>query len=262
MNDSHWVLFDTKSTGLSVPLFVLEIGAQRMRGWTPEGPSFHRLLNQNQDILPDAARMPGYTRELLERDGEPAEVVYEAFAEYAGDLSLVSYDLQYDLDQVLLPEWKRLGLEPIGTWGFSVLRLTRRLLDPVPAGDCKLQTLREYYRLPQRDTPIALGNVETVVELIGQVLRPIAEKRGLVSWQNVCDFTASEWYPTRIAFGRFKGRPFRDAATDEALRDWLVTLSQSPNQRNAAVGAWYLDRLAETDLKRYCAPFTGDGHTR
>ena len=102
MNDSHWVLFDTKSTGLSVPLFVLEIGAQRMRGWTPEGPSFHRLLNQNQDILPDAARMPGYTRELLERDGEPAEVVYEAFAEYAGDLSLVSYDLQYDLDQVLL----------------------------------------------------------------------------------------------------------------------------------------------------------------
>ena len=117
--------------------------------------------------------------------------------------------------------------------------LARRLLDPVPAGDCKLQTLRGYYRLPQRDTSIALGNVETVVDLIGQVLRPTAEKGGLDSWQNVRDFTTSEWYPARLGFGSFKGRPFRDAVTDDALRDWLATLSQSPNPRNAAVGAWY-----------------------
>ena len=94
-----------------------------MRGWTPEGPSFHRLLNQNQDIPPEAVRLHGYTREILDRDGEPAEVVYEAFAEYAGELPLVSYDLQYDLDQVLLPEWKRLGIDPIGTRGFCALRL-------------------------------------------------------------------------------------------------------------------------------------------
>ena len=138
INDACWILFDTKTTGARAPYFALEIGAQSMRGWTPEGPSFHRLLNQDKDISPEAVRLHGHTREILDLNGEPAKVVYEAFAEYAGELPLVSYDLQYGLDQVLLPEWRRLGIDPIGTRGFCALHLTRRLLDPVPAGDCKL----------------------------------------------------------------------------------------------------------------------------
>ena len=249
MNDAHWILVDTEATGFGASTFVVEIGAQSMRGWAPEGPSFHRLLNQNRDIPPEMTRVHDDTREILERDGEPAEAVYEALADYVGELPLVSYHLQYDLDWVLLPEWERLGIGPIGTRGFCALRLAQRLLDPVPAGDCKLETLRQYFRLPQRNGHGAPGNVETVVNLLGQVLRPLAEHRGLDSWRSVCDFTTREWYPARIGFGKFKGRPFRDAETDGALRDWLERLSQSPNQRNAAVGAWYLARLAETELR-------------
>ena len=225
-----------------------------MRGWAPEGPSFHRLLNQNQEVPPEEVRLRGYTRDILERDGEPVGVAYAAFADYVGELPLVAWDLRYNLDEVLLPEWKRLGIDPIGTRGFYALRLARRLLDPVPAGDCKLQTLGEYYRLPQRGTPEAPGNLETVVDLIGQVLGPIAEKRGLDSWQSVCDFITREWYPARLGFGKFKGRLFRDALTDDALRDWLMALSRSPNQRNAAVGAWYLDRLVEASRREAALP--------
>ena len=216
-----------------------------MRGWEPEGPPFQRLLNQNRDIPPEAARVHGYTKEILERDGEPAEAVYAALADYVGELPLVAYNLQYDLDQVLLPEWKRLGLSQIGVRGFCALRLAQRLLDPGPAGNCKLQTLRQYYRLPQRGAHTALGDVETVVDLLGQVIRPLAEQRGLDSWQNVCDFTTQEWYPTRIAFGKFKGRLFWDAETDASLHDWLVHLSHPTNRRNAAIGRWYLSQLAE-----------------
>lgn len=245
MKDTPWILIDTETTGIRPPIFVVEIGAQRMRGWEPEGPPFQRLLNQSRDIPPEAARVHGYTKEILERDGEPAETVYKAFANYVGDLPLVAYNLQYDLDQVLLPEWKRLGISQIGVRGFCALRLAQRLLDPVPAGNCKLQTLRQYYRLPQRGAHTALGDVETVVDLLGQVLRPLAEQRSLDSWQRVCDFTTQDWYPTRIAFGAFKDRLFWDAETDVALRDWLVRLSQSTNRRNAAVGRWYLSQLAE-----------------
>lgn len=245
MKDTPWILLDTETTGIRPPIFVVEIGAQRMQGWTPEGPPFQRLLNQNRDIPPEAARVHGYTKEILERDGEPAETVYEAFADYVGELPLVAYNLRYDLDQVLLPEWKRLSIGQIGVRGFCALRLAQRLLDPVPAGNCKLQTLRQYYRLPQRGAHTALGDVETVVDLLGQVLRPLAERRGLDSWQSVCDFTTQDWYPTRIAFGAFKGRLFWDAETDAALHDWLVRLSQSTNRRNAAIGGWYLSQLAE-----------------
>ena len=101
MKDTPWILVDTETTGIRPPIFVVEIGAQRMQGWEPEGSSFRRLLNQNRIIPPEAARVHGYTKEILERDGEPAETVYEAFADYVGDLPLVAYNLQYDLDQVL-----------------------------------------------------------------------------------------------------------------------------------------------------------------
>ena len=50
----------------------------------------------------------------------------------------------------------------------------------MPAGICKLQTLRQYYRLPETGAHTALGDVRTVVDLMQKVLRPLVEKR--ISW--------------------------------------------------------------------------------
>ncbi|MFN9038207.1 MAG: exonuclease, partial [Planctomyces sp.] len=104
-------------------------------------------------------------------------------------------------DKVLLPEWRRLGCQTIGSRGFCALRLAQRLLDPGPAGNCKLQTLRQYYGLPERGAHTALGDVQTVVDLLGTVLRPIAEERGLGSWDEICRFTEDTLYPSRLTFG-------------------------------------------------------------
>ena len=243
MNNHQWVLIDTETTGLIAPIYVVEIGAQKMRGWEPEGPPFRRLLNQNMDIPPEATRVNGYTREILERDGDPATTVYRDFAAYAGGLPIVAYNLEYDLTTVLEPEWQRLGIAPIGKAGFCALKLAQRLLDPVPAGNCKLQTLRQYYRLPERGAHTALGDVQTVVDLLKNVLKPIAEQRQIVSWADICTYLASDWYPSRIAFGKFKSRHFQDAHTDKALLVWLEWLSGSANERSAAVGRWYLAQL-------------------
>lgn len=174
MNNKAWVLIDTETTGLTAPIFVVELGAQRMRGWLPEGPPFRRLLNQNLDIPPAAARVHGYTREILERDGEPAAVVYRDFAAYAGGLPLVAFNLEYDLDEVL---------------------------------------------------------------------RPIARQRQLDSWADICAYAEAEWFPSRIAFGKFKGRQVQDARTDSALLGWLQWLSNSANTRSASMSCWYLQQL-------------------
>ena len=243
MNDADWVLIDTETTGLTAPIIVVELAAQRMRGWEPQGAPFRRLLNQNSDISPEASRVHGYTREILERDGEPAIDVYRDFATYTGDRPIVSYNLKYDLEDVLKPEWRRLGVKPIGIEGFCALRLAQRLLDPVPAGNCKLQTLRQFYRLPERGAHTAMGDVETVIDLLGEVLQPIAADRGLATWSDVSAFTDEDWFPSRIAFGKFKGRDFRDAIDDEPLKSWLVWLSASSNQRSARMGKWYLSQL-------------------
>lgn len=250
MIDVSWVLLDTETTGFTTPIFVVELAAQRMRGWEPDGPSFRRLLNQNEDIPPEASRVHGYTREILERDGEPALEVYRDFAAYVDGLPLVAYNLVYDLDDVLLPEWQRLGIPPIGTAGFCALRLAQRLLDPVPAGNCKLQTLRQYYRLPERGAHTALGDVETVADLMAGVLRPLAEARGLDDWDKLCAFAGGVWFPSRITFGKFKGRDYREAKDDPGLMRWIEWLAESSNERSAAMGRWYLMHLVadEDDL--------------
>jgi DNA polymerase-3 subunit epsilon len=243
MDNTDWILLDTETTGVSAPVFVVELAAQQMRGWIPDGEPFRKLLNQNQTIPAEASRVNGYTREILERDGEPAQQVYWEFATYTGNLPLVSYNLEYDLDEVLQPEWRRLHIAPIGGRGFCALRLAQRLLDPVPAGNCKLQTLRQYYRLPERGAHTALGDVQTVADLFANVLRPIAEHRGLDTWEKLTSFAAEEWYPSRIAFGKHKGRLIQEARKDAELRRWLNWLAGSSNSRNAKMGRWYLRQL-------------------
>jgi DNA polymerase III epsilon subunit-like protein len=244
MKKTNWILLDTETTGLTGQIYVVELAAQRMRGWEPIGEPFQKLLNQNQDIPAEAARVHGYTREILERDGDSPLEVYREFAEYAESLPLVSFNLDYDLEQVLKPEWKRLRVAPIGSKGFCALRLAQRLLDPVPAGNCKLQTLRQYYRLSQRSAHTALGDVQTVVDLLGVVLRSIAEGRGLDTWEKIVTYTSEEGYPSRIAFGKFKGHLFTEAKRNPKMKRWIDRLAGSSNARSAKMGRWYLRELS------------------
>jgi DNA polymerase III epsilon subunit-like protein len=240
---TSWILLDTETNGLAKPIYALDLAAQKMRGWKKSGNHFRLLLNHGCEIPPEASRVHGYTREILERDGSPPAEVYEAFAKYVGKLPVVAYNLEYDWEKVLLPEWKRLGISQIGIPGFCALKLAQRLLDPVPAGNCKLQTLRQYYRLPENGAHTALGDVLTVVDLMQQVLKPLADRRGLDTWEKIVGFTENEWFPSRIIFGKFKGRRYQEAREDFELRSWLEWLAESTNERSSAMGRWYLAQL-------------------
>ncbi|MGH6839915.1 MAG: hypothetical protein ACREDT_14175 [Methylocella sp.] len=88
-----------------------------------------------------------------------------------------------------------------------------------------------------------MGDAETVIDLLREVLHPIAQAQGLATWNDICTFAEGDWFPSRIAFGKFKGRDFRDATDDEQFKSWLVWLSESSNQRSAAMGKWYLSQL-------------------
>ena len=242
-DDTSWILLDTETTGFAKPIFAVDLAAQKMRGWEPVGPPFRRLLNHGRTIPQEASRVHGYTKEILERDGAPPLDVYRDFEAYAGGLPLVAYNLSYDWDQVLEPEWQRLGIDPIGFPGFCALKLTQRLLDPTPAGNCKLQTLRQYYRLPENGAHTALGDVLTVIDLIRDVLRPLAETRGLDTWARLLAFTRETWYPSRLSFGKYKGRLYQEASNEEGMLSWLEWLADSSNEKSSAMGRWYLDQL-------------------
>jgi hypothetical protein len=91
----------------------------------------------------------------------------------------------------------------------------------------KRRNVRQYYRLPEREAHTALGNVDTVADLFSLVLRPKAEAIGLDTWNKVRDYAAEEWYPTRFAFGKFKGRTISEARSRRSLTTRLCGTTAS-----------------------------------
>jgi len=53
------------------------------------------------------------------------------------------------------------------------------------------------------------------------VLRPLAKKHVLDTWEKIVNFTQAEWFPSRLLFGKFKGRLYQEAREDAELRSWL-----------------------------------------
>ena len=241
--DQEWVIIDVETDGLTEPIHVLEIAAQRMRGWEQSGEIFLRLINHGIDIPSKASAIHGFTREILERDGFPPGEVYDALREYVGGFPIVAYNLPFDWDKVLIPEWKRLGVQQIGERGLCALDLTRRLLGSIPAGNFKLQTLRRYFQLPERAAHSADGDVLATADLVTQVLQPAAKQLGITTWEALVAKSKEDWYPQRLTFGKFKGRDFRDAASDTDFRSWLEWLAGSDNERSQKMGTWYLANL-------------------
>jgi hypothetical protein len=84
-----------------------------------------------------------------------------------------------------------------------------------------------------------------VADLFATVLRPIAEQRGLATWEQVAAYAAEEWVPSRIAFGKHKGRSIAEARTDAGLRQTVQPSAQPANARNARMGRWYLRSMEE-----------------
>ncbi len=182
--------------------------------------------------------------------GDPPHEVYSKLADYVGDLPVCAYNLACDWEQVLLREWKRLDIAPIGTKGFCFLKLAQRLLDPVPSGNCKLQTLRQYYRLPSRNAHSASGDVGTVIDLLRDVLYPLACERNLPTPAHWSAFSRETWFPARITFGKYKSRHYLEALDDTEFTEWLNWLGRSDKGESRKMGKWYIARLDEARQKR------------
>jgi DNA polymerase-3 subunit epsilon len=215
---------------------VLDLAGQRMRGWEPVGAPFQVYINHEVDIPKGAQAVHGLSREFLAANGIAPRDAHERFTAYAGTASLVAFNLPYDYDKVLLPEWSRLGHAPQVRRGFCALKLMQMLVSPSPAGDYKLQSLREHYALPARDAHSALGDVQTVCDLFARVIRPLAAQRGMTDLAQLEAFASADWYPEALPFGKHKGRSFREAGSDRDLHGWLDWLSRRDDPATARMG--------------------------
>ena len=238
-----WVIIDTETTGLSAPIYAVEIAGQRMRGLEPIGQPFQAFLNHQVDIPPAAQRVHGYSRDFLNRNGSAPLVAHREFMGYVGNALISAYNLPYDYDKVLVPEWRRLGIEPPLPRGFCMLRLTKKLFGSSPAGDFKLQTLREHFRLPERDAHSALGDVQTVVDLLRVVLLPQLQKTGLSDPAAIFRYLEGEGFPDVLPFGKHKGRHWKEAKTDQDMLGWIQWLAREGRTDGKKLAEWYLKQI-------------------
>jgi DNA polymerase-3 subunit epsilon len=106
---SRSVLFDTETTGLD-PLAgdrIIEIAAIELIRDLPTGVVFHRLVDPERDIDPDATRVHGLTRADLAGKPRFADIADELLAFIGGD-PLVAHNAMFDFG-FLNAELARLG---------------------------------------------------------------------------------------------------------------------------------------------------------
>jgi DNA polymerase III epsilon subunit-like protein len=261
MGGMDWTIIDTETTGIASPIYTLEIAAQRMRGLVPVGRPFQVFLNHEVDVPREAQAVHGYSRKYLQEKGISPKQAHHSFAEYVAGTPLAAYNLPYDYDRVLVPEWSRLGLRSNMPRGFCVMRLTQKIFSPSPAGNYKLQSLRAHFRLPEREAHSALGDVLTVVDLIGSTLSPHLQRLGLADASAISRYLDGAGYPEHLPFGKHKGRHWKEAVTDRDMLGWLQWLGRQDDSVSSKMAQWYLaqvDRLLASPAAKPAQPSTKD----
>jgi DNA polymerase-3 subunit epsilon len=92
------IVFDTETTGLDATKGdrLIELGCIEIVNRIPTGREFHRYLNPDREVHPDAFAVHGLSNDFLQDKPRFPEVVDE-FLEFIGDAPLVAHNGTFDL---------------------------------------------------------------------------------------------------------------------------------------------------------------------
>jgi DNA polymerase III epsilon subunit-like protein len=182
----QWVLIDTETTGITNPIHIIEIYAQRMMETQPIGTPLHLFINHNVNIPPEATAVHGYTNEFVSKVGINPWKAHKAIENYIGNRPVCSHNLSYDWDRCLLPERRRLKVPLVGDRGFCTVQLFRRCLPAFKT--FKLEHLRQLYNI-QAQSHSAKGDVITVLELFRAHALPKLKEIGVSNYDQINEFS-------------------------------------------------------------------------
>lgn len=185
---STWTLIDTETDGLFAPIHVIDVAAQKFDGLTPVGEPFQVYINHEVSIPPEATAVHGYTTEFIRKHGIHPGTAYRGLRSYIGTDPVVSHNVSFDWDRVLVPEWTRLREEPIGQRGFCALLLSRRALPEHSTH--RLDYLRDFHSLACSRPHSALGDVEATADLLTRIIFPRLAAIGYGSIAGIREFVS------------------------------------------------------------------------
>jgi len=181
-----WTLIDTETDGFYSPIHIVEIAAQRFNGTSPVGVPFRVFIDHGVTIPEEATAVHGYTTQFITANGLPPIKAYSEFAAFVAGSRIASHYLTFDWDRALKPEVDRLGIDQIGSKGMCTWGLSRRVFNELPSH--KLDYLREHYGLKCCRPHTALGDVESVVDLLVGTVFPKLQSLGLCTIESIESF--------------------------------------------------------------------------
>jgi DNA polymerase III epsilon subunit-like protein len=184
---NEWILVDTETDGLMSPIFAVEVAAQRFKGFIPDGDPFRIFIDHGIEIPPAATAVHGYTTDFIKKNGVNPQKAYEQLGGYINGAPIASHYLGFDWNRVLYPEWDRLGIKPLGTRGFCTWRLAKRSLPEYPTH--KLDFLRDELGLKCSKAHSALGDIESVEDLLTRIIFPKLLEKGIKTIDGVVEFS-------------------------------------------------------------------------
>jgi len=183
---STWTLIDTETDGFNSPIHVIDIAAQKFEGLEPVGKPFQAFLDHNITIPAEATAVHGYTTSFISKHGRPPGSVYKELRAFVAGDPVSSHYIPFDWNRTLIPELIRLKEPLFGQRGFCTLALARRTLPEHPSH--KLDLLRDFYGLACSRPHSALGDVESVVDLLTRIIFPRLASIGFDSLEKVQEF--------------------------------------------------------------------------
>ncbi|NLN94150.1 MAG: 3'-5' exonuclease [Candidatus Hydrogenedens sp.] len=225
----EWVVVSAEISGLTPPVYAIEIAAQRMQGWRAYGEPFHMLLNHRVDIDPAAKALHGYSRTYLNEHGLNPLYVHRQLRKYAGSRPVAVHNLGFFWKGVLQPERAKLRLSEWDTPGLCTMALARRLISE--AKSHKLPALvKAFHSTEKEQKSRALEEMQALIKLMRHVFRERLNALGLIGFEEICAWsqrcpTASCREATAVAM--------------KAPKEWYV-LAEGKRR----VGPYYLRYLA------------------
>ncbi|MDB5368660.1 MAG: polymerase subunit epsilon [Roseomonas sp.] len=110
---SRALVLDTETTGLDPATGdrVLEVAVVELLNLVPTGRHFHRLIDPERDVPEEAARIHGFTRDMLAGKPKFAEIL-PGLLEFLGDDPVIAHNAAFDFN-FLDHEFRRAGAAPI-----------------------------------------------------------------------------------------------------------------------------------------------------
>jgi DNA polymerase-3 subunit epsilon len=128
------IVFDTETTGLDPEAGhrIIEIAAIELVNHLPTGRNFHRHVNPEREIAPEAQAIHGMKLSDLADKPVFASIVSELL-EFLGDTRLIAHNAEFDV-KFLNAELKALGFPPVPmARALDTVQMARRKFPGAPA---------------------------------------------------------------------------------------------------------------------------------